>query len=366
MTQANYSYEDPCELEFIVYRSDGISKLGKFSFRGHLKGTNYFFQICSLFTLEMNYLERIEVDADGEDIVFKTFANVLRSNFYWEVRRGKAKTLEGVVRRHIEDLEQYKFLVRRLPPFLPITSADSLDYRRLNITIDRILEMIHEMRHCRINFYEFIFQQYSAKKDEYNQCLEEYLDNNRKRLVKEQNKFSVGSILSELGVEPVIHRKETYFGKRYEISYHAWFLKDLMGLNNPEIEKYTTGLPSYRFWEMNATPEGLKTFFELFSVFECEMTPILPKNLGEPLFKTVLKVLKRDFIDDFARDGSLETVLAENINELKKFEFLSLERELFCGKVVKMINSLRSHRIEFYKSVLEDYLANRERYDNVM
>ena len=364
MTQVSCSYEDPCELEFVVYQSDGISKLGKFSFRGHLRGTDYFFQICSLFTYEMSYLERIEVDADGEDIVFKTFANVLRSSFYWQIKNGKAKTLEGVVRRHIEDLEQYKFIVRRLPPFLPITSAASVNFRRLNITIDRILEMIHEMRRCRIDFYEFIFQQYSVKKDEYNQCLEEYLDNNRKRLVKEQNKFSVDSILSELGVEPDIHRKETYFGKRYEISYTAWFLKDLMGLNNPEIEKYTTGLPLYRSWEMNATPEGLKAFFELFSVFECEMNPILPKN--EPLFKTVLKVLKRDFIDDFAQEGDLEAVLTKNINELKKFEFLSLERELFCGKVVKMINSLRAHRIEFYKAVLEDYLANRERYDNVM
>ena len=96
------------------------------------------------------------------------------------------------------------------------------------------------------------------------------------------------------------------------------------------------------------------------------MSFILPDNTGESFFERVLTVLIRDFIDDFDQHGDLEDAIIEYIEELERFEFLSLPKEAFFDKLSKMIYSLRARRIEFYEAVLKDYLANKEKYDNVM
>jgi len=111
---------------------------------------------------------------------------------------------------------------------------------------------------------------------------------------------------------------------------------------------------------------ALKVFFELFSVFRDEVSLILPDNPAENFFERVLAVLKRDFIDNFERQGDLEDVLIEYIKELEKYEFLSLPKEQFYDKLSKMIYGLRARRIEFYEAVLKDYLANKENYERVM
>ena len=152
----------------------------------------------------------------------------------------------------------------------------------------------------------------------------------------------------------------------YRLSSQSWYLKDLLKLDDPDIERYTNRLPRHRTSDLHTHPEGLRAFFELFSVFKDEMSLILPDNPKETLFARVLKVLKRDFIDYFKRQGDLGDLIVEYIEELEKFEFLSLSKEQFFDRLSKMIYSLRTRRIEFYEAVLEDYLANREKYDKVI
>lgn len=364
MSDFSSYFTDPCELVAIVYGSDGMTELGRYSFRGYVTGMDYFFQICTLFTWEMSYLGRI--CSDAEDIVFKTFANTLRSGFYWEIRKGTVKTLKGAIKRYIEDLKQYKFKAQRIFPFLPESSATSLNRKEFKITIDYIFKRIQKMRQQRIIFYERVLQEYTARKDQYNQRLRAYLKSEGNNSARKLAEFSFDFALSELGIDSENRCNGGFPEKYYEIHNQSWYLKDLLNLDNPEIERYTKGLPRYRTRTLHAHPEGMKAFFELFFVFKDEMSLILPDNPDETFFDKVLTVLKRDFIDEFKRQGDLEDSIIEYIEGLEKFEFLSLPKEQFFDKLSKVIYSLRTRRIEFYEAVLEDYLANREKYDNAM
>jgi len=358
---------DPCELVAIIYNSDGITELGRYSFRGYAKNVNRFFQICTLLTWEMSYLGRILPDV--EDVIFETFANVLRSGFYWEIKKGKAKTLKDVIQLYIEDLKQYKFKTQRMMPFLPESSATSLDRKEFAITIDRIFKWIQKMRQHRISFYERVLQEYKARKDQYNHRLRAYLESERNNSAKESVEFSIDSVLSELKSESEKQSNGELPEKYYEIHNHSWYLKDLLKLDDPEIERYTKSyeeLPRYRTRDLHAHPEGLKAFFELFSIFREEMGFILPDTPDKSFFERVLMVLKRDFLEGFEQHGDLEDIIVKYIEELEKYEFLSLPKEQFFDKLSKMIYRLRARRIAFYEAVLADYLANKEKYDNVM
>lgn len=364
MSEFNYYFIDPCEHVAIVYQPDGITELGRYSFRGYMRGMNRFFQICTFLTWEMSYLGRILSDA--EDVTFKTFANVLRSDFYGYVKRGEAKTLEDVVRQRITDLKQYKFKAQRIFPFLPESSATSLDYKEFEITVDRIFKWIQKMRQQRIIFYECILQEYMAQKDQYNQRLRAFYESEDKSSLTEPNEFIIDSMLFELGIDSENKNKGKLPDLYYEIHNQSWYLKDLLELDNPEIERYTKKLPRYRTRDLHADPEDLRVFFELFSVFKDEMSLILPDEPNKSSFERVLTVLIRDFGDDFEQHGDLENVITNHIKELEKYEFLSLPKEQFFDKLSKMIYDLRARRIAFYEAVLADYLANKEKYDNAM
>lgn len=331
---------------------------------GYMKGMNHFFQVCSIFTYEMSYLGRIKYNSD--DIVFETFANALRSGFLWRVRRGKAKTLEDALRTHICDLKKNKFITCRINPFLTDSNATWESRKLVEITPNQIFKRIQKMRQHRIIFYECILKEYKARKNQYNQRLREYLDNKHEKTVRSSITLDIDYILSGLEVDLSNRRRGILPEKFYKISNQAWYLNDLMALDNPEIDRYTKRLPRYRAQDMHAHPEGLKVFFELFSVFKSEMSLIIPISLEESFFEKVLATLKHDFLDDFERQGDLEEALIEYINELEKFEFLSLPKEKFFDKISKMIYNLRARRIEFYETILEDYLANKDRYDKVL
>ncbi len=370
MSDFSYYLVEPCELVAIVYGSDGITELGGYSFRGYIKGMDHFFRISDLFAFEMSYLGQVELHE--KNIVFETFSNVLRSSFYWEIEKGLARTLEDVVNRYIEELKQYKFMTQRLHPFLPKSSiTTSADLKEVEITIDRIFKWIQKMRQHRIIFYERVLQEYTARQDQYNLRLREYLENNdnKEKSVSKSVEFSIDSVLSELGIDSENHSNDGLPKTHYDIHSQSWYLKDLMKLENPDIERYTKSyeeLPRYRTGEIHTHPEGLRAFFELFFVFKDEMSLILPDNPDESFFEKVLTVLIRDFINDFKRKGDLEDIIVEYIEELEKFEFLSLSKEQFFDKLSKMIYDLRTRRIAFYEAVLEDYLANKEKYDKNM
>ena len=254
-------------------------------------------------------------------------------------------------------------------PFMRRFSANYANYKEVEITVDKIFRMIQKVRQQRINFYEIILQEYIARKDQYNKRLGAYLENAEKRSHIESRSFSLDSILSELGIEPINHNKEIWDEIIYEIHNVSYYLKDLLKLDNPETERYDKDfdeLPRYRIRDLHAHPEGFRAFFELFLLFKEEMSYLLTKDLNKSFFEKTLTVLIRDFIGEFEQLGDLEDVIIDYIENLEKYEFLSLQKEVFFDKISKMIYSLRTRRIEFYEAVLEDYLANKEKYDNAM
>jgi hypothetical protein len=359
----NSYFTDPCELVAVVYAADGITELGCYSFRGYAKNMNRFFQICNLFAWEMTPSNRYGKDSD-----FQIYLDTIRDFYYAYVKDDKLQDIEAVLREYIVDLKQYKFKSRRLFFLLAYSDAESRNYREFEITIDRIFKWILKMRQYRIEFYERVLQEYKARKDQYNQRLRTHLECedicNSKKLVA----FSVESALTELGVEPENDNYNVFPEMYFEIHNKAWYLADLLKLDNPssELERYTKRIPLYRTVNLHADPKGLKAFFELFSIFRVEMSFILPDNPDDNFFERVLTVLKRDFLDDFEQQGDLEDVIAAYIEHLEKFEFLSLHKEQFYDRLSKMIYSLRTRRIAFYEAMLEDYLANKEKYDKAM
>jgi len=364
MSDFDSYFTDPCELVTIVYGSDGITELGRYSFRGYAKSMNRFFQICTLFTWEMNYLVYIKPDA--EDTIFKTFTNVLRSAFYWEVKRDKTKTLKDVVQLYIEELKQYQFKSQRIFPFLAESDASYLNRKEYEITIDRIFKWILKMRQYRISFYEDVLQEYRARKDQYNQQLREYLDKNEGIFVCRPTDLDFASILNELGADTANQKNNGLSDKFYQINNQSWYLADLLKLDNPEIERYTKGLPRYRTRGFHVHPEGLKAFFELFTIFRDEMKFILPDETDKHFFERVVTVLKRDFLDRFEERCDLEKTIIEYIENLEKYIFLSLPKEQFFNRLSRMIYGLRTRRIEYYEAVLADYLTNKEKYDTIL
>lgn len=369
MTVFEYLFEEPFELEALIFHSDKITELGKYSFRGNKKGMDYFFQICNLIAYEMSYLSSIEPNHETNQIdIFKSFSSFLRSSFYWQIEYGKGGTLEEIVRQEVDNLKQYKFMTSKPKnPFMREYSPNGTDYEEVEITVDRVFRMMQKVRQHRISFYELLLQEYIGRKERYNKRLGAYLENKEK--VMESRNFSLDSILSELGLEPITHSKERWDEVFYEINNVSYYLRDLLKLDNPETERYDKDfddLPRYRICGLHAHPEGFRAFFELFLLFKEEMSFILTENLDESFFERTLTVLIRDFIDDFEKDGDLENVIIEFIDNLEKYEFLSLQKEVFFDKISKMIYSLRTRHIEFYEAVLNDYLANKEKYDNAM
>ena len=230
MSDFSYYFVEPCELVAIVYEPDGITELGRYSFRGYMYGMDHFFQICSLLAYEVAHSHRFY------DTNFENFASLLRSSFYHYVKRGEVDSLESALRRHIEKLKQYKFIAQKIIPFLPESSATSLDRKRFEITVDCIFKWIQEMCQQRIIFYERILQEYNTRKDQYNRRLLKYLENKEERHVSNLPELDIDSILSELGVDSENHSNGELPEKYYEISNKAWYLKDLLELDDPEIE----------------------------------------------------------------------------------------------------------------------------------
>ncbi len=360
MLDFNYYFIEPCELVAIVYQPDGITELGRYSFRGYMRGMDHFFQVCSLLAYEAVHPNRFH------DTDFENYLSTIRAFYSAYVKSGESINLESAVQQRIEELKQYKFKAQRIFPFLPDSSATWADRKQFEITIDYIFRKIKKMRQQRILFYERILQEYMAQKDQYNQRLQEYLKNDDKKFVNTAVEFDTNSILSELGIDSENHGNGGLHEKYYEIYSASWYLKDLLNLENPEIERYTKRLPRYRSGKIHTYPEGLKAYFELFSVFKDEMSLILPDEPDKSFFERVLTVLSRDFGDDFEQHGDLEEVIVKHIEELEKYEFLSLPKEQFFDKLSKMIYDLRARRIAFYEAVLADYLANKEKYDNAM
>ena len=367
MSDFSYFFAEPCELVAIVYQSDGITELGSYSFRGYMKGMDYFFQVCSLLAYEVANSYRFGTYERDSD--FELYLDTLRS-YYHDVKNGEADSLESAIRQRIEELKQYKFVARKVIPFLPDSGATTSAARReIEITVDRVFKRILKMRQHRIIFYERVLKEYTARKDQYNRSLRTYLESSGKDTPSELNNFSLDLVLSKFDLDPFNHNRELQSEESYEIHNHSWYLKDLMKLDNPEIERYTKSfeeLPRYRTGSVYTHPEGLKAFFELFSVFKDEMSLILPENPQESFFDRVLTILVRDFVDDFKQRGDLEVIIIGYIENLEKYEFLSLSKEAFFDKLSKMIYSLRARRIKYYEAVLEDYLANKEKYDKNM
>ena len=105
------------------------------------------------------------------------------------------------------------------------------------------------MRQHRIIFYERVLKEYTARKDQYNRSLRTYLESSGKDTPSELNNFSLDLVLSKFDLDPFNHNRELQSEESYEIHNHSWYLKDLMKLDNPEIERYTKSfeeLPRYR------------------------------------------------------------------------------------------------------------------------
>lgn len=346
----DFSFEDICELVTIVYDSDGVTELGSYSFRSYLREMDYFFRICNFLSAEVAH------SMCSKDSEVYSFLDTLRS-FYWEVEKEEVENLEGAIRRYIEDLKNYKFTSYKLFPFLP-ESYDVYTYREeIELSIDHIYKRILKLRQRRIKFYERVLEEYSARKDQYNMYLQKHLKSKESDCNDKLLELDTNSVLLEVGI------KTDGF---YHISNQSWYLKDLLRLENSEVERYTKNLPYYRTHDLFTHTEGLKLFFDLFFVFKNEIDSILPITPDKSLFEGVIAILKRDFAYRFVQQDDLENAIIEHIKELEKYEFFSLAKEQFYVKLSKMIYSLRNRRIAFYEAVLEDYLANREKYDGAI
>jgi hypothetical protein len=93
---------------------------------------------------------------------------------------------------------------------------------------------------------------------------------------------------------------------------------------------------------------------------------ILLADSGENFFEKGSAVLVRDFLRKFEQNGDLQSELINYIEDLEKFDYLSLPKEQFYDKLSKMIYGLRARRIRIYKILLEDYLADKENYKYVL
>ena len=364
MSDFDLYFMDPCELVSIVYGSDGIIELGRYKLRGYARSVNRFFQICSLIAYEVAHS-----DPEGATSDFEIYLSTIRDYYHAYVKNGEVDSLEDALQRRIDDLKQYKFKARRIFPFLPESDVDSFDRKQFEITMDHIFKWILKMRQRRINFYERVLQEYKARKEQYNQRLRVYLESEEKNSTRESVEFSIDSVLAELKYKAEKKINGVFPERYYEIHNQSWYLKDLLKLKNPEIERYTKSyeeLPRYRIGGIHTHPEGLKAFFKLFSIFRDEMNFILPDEPNKSFFERALTILKRDFLEKFERQGDLEDVIVKYIEELEKYEFLSLPKEKLFDKLSKMIYNLRARRIKYYENVLEDYLANKEKYDEAI
>ncbi len=360
MSDFSYFFDDPCEIEVRVYGLDGVTELGKYHCRGYIWGANYFSHICSLLAREMSYSNR---HGDYTKVSnFKLYIDTVITFFQADVRSGKVDNIQKALLLYINELKKYTFSGQRIFPYLDASKAKGPDHKEFEITIDRIFKRFLKMRHHRIIFYERVLKEYIAQKDLYNRSLNDYLKNPNKIDNKVSVENSVGSILSEIENEFDNYFKEPIPERHFEVFYDVRYLRDLLKLQNPEIERHTKDIPCYRFGHLNVDPEGIRTFFELFLAFREEMSMILPNTTEKTFFERVLMVLKRDFLTESESD--LEGAIGHYIDELEKYEFLSLSKEKFFDRLFKMIYSLRTRRIAYYEAVLADYLSNKEKYDS--
>ncbi len=369
MTHFEYLFEEPYEIEVLTYHSEDLIESGdinplpyrKDTLTGNKKGIDYFFQICRLFKYEMGYLTYIQ---NKNKSIFERISSVLRSSFLWMVK--KESSLEDILQKEIEDLKLYNFTTcRPKNPFMRSYSPNHADYKEVEITVDRISRMIQKLRRHRIEFYDLILQEYLARKDQYNLRLREYLKHTSG--IPPINSSEANLVTISLEFES--SDKDIWPEEIYDIDVTAWYLKDLLKLTNPAIEKYTEDfddLTRYRADDILGYTEGMDSFSDIFLIFKEEMSYLLTKDLNKSFFEKTLTVLIRDFIGEFEQLGDLEDVIIDYIENLEKYEFFSLQREALFDKLSKMIYSLRARHIKFYEAVLTDYLANKKKYDKLL
>jgi len=350
-------FEEAYELDITAYLSSDLTNqeildLEPYNFNtllGHKKGINYLFKIFWLFKEEMDYIVNIQ----GEDNVFDKTLSILASGFLTEFK--KKNDWAVVLTQYIEELNGYKF----------VTLEKDSDWKGKEITINRISRMIYKLRQRRIEFYESILQEYKVRKDQYNERLERQLRNDNTKFYTELKEsdifesFPKQTFLNNI----ILVSKDLFAMETYELDILAYYKRSLKGIKD---KKTNVNLKTYRSNTLWGYKEGVDFFLDIFSIFKEEMSYILTENLDKNFIERTLTVLIRDFIDEFEKKGDLENVLVEYIENLEKYEFLSLQKEVFFDKISKMIYSLRARRIEFYEAVLDDYLANKEKYDNAM
>ncbi|MFX1480563.1 MAG: hypothetical protein ACFFCI_20935 [Promethearchaeota archaeon] len=157
------------------------------------------------------------------------------------------------------------------------------------------------------------------------------------------------------------------FEEPYEIEAFAHFFKDLVDPNVSDHRPYKVNtLWGYR--------EGIEYLYRICRLFKYETGFLIHAEEKRGTFETIASFLRSSF-----SSKDLMNNLVQRINDLKKFKFISYKPKLPTGEyssnmadyrefeitvdqISRWIKSLRQHRIEFYDTILQEYLARKNQY----
>ncbi|MFX1328805.1 MAG: hypothetical protein ACFE91_11815 [Promethearchaeota archaeon] len=159
--------------------------------------------------------------------------------------------------------------------------------------------------------------------------------------------------------------------------------KDILLEDSYEVNITAFRIDDYdNFYDDNvlwANKEAVDFLFEIVSLLKYETQGLVEfdKDLADNKFTRVTQALTL-FSSEFLEKKDLEKVLLKYINDLgeRKFKIRKQgsykgspdykEIEITLDQIKEKFDDLRSHRINFYKKVLEEYKKNEKEYDDFM
>jgi len=140
--------------------------------------------------------------------------------------------------------------------------------------------------------------------------------------------------------------------------------------------------PYYRRNFLLGYKKGVDDFLEIFWVFKNEMGSTVPISTGYEVsfFNKILNRLSGGFLSDFKKNRDMESVLNDYIEDLEQFKFRTFRPkepykkhtgnmadlkkvEITTDFIARMIFELRQRRVEFYETLLQEYIGRKKDYD---
>ncbi|MEJ2252515.1 MAG: hypothetical protein P8Y97_23000 [Candidatus Lokiarchaeota archaeon] len=125
-------------------------------------------------------------------------------------------------------------------------------------------------------------------------------------------------------------------------------------------------------WSMNILNK-------IFRIIQTELSYIISFMGNQDTFSCLSNLLFQKFHNEYMNKKDMEKSIEMKINDLEKYKFLAPNdisdetefmedeyEEISFEKVLDLIKSLRKKRINIFKTLLEDFKNNKEKYLNFM